>query len=111
MWNDGDDRLERVLGKILQKDIDKYPLECPVCNEKSLNFYFIKRENRRNGGAWVWCSNCHNFTHGTVIVPSWWVNCESIDSKQLASLPLYQETQREIICKHIKGILWNSGGL
>lgn len=105
MWNDGDDRLEIVLGKLLVGDIKEYPLECPICNEKALNFYLIKRVNKINGGVWMWCSNCRNFTHGTAKIPEWWENCNKIDIEMLTSLPLYQERNKMIIKKHVKDLL------
>lgn len=104
-WNDEDDRLDEILKDILISGIKQYPLRCPICEKNSLNLYFLRRGTRKNGGVWVWCSNCHSFTHGTVPIPMWWQNCVEIDAEKLTSLPLYQEENCKKIEKHIKNIL------
>jgi len=104
-WSDGDDRLDESLKDILINGIRQYPLMCPICKKNSLNVYFLRRGTKSTGGVWIWCSNCHSFTHGTVQIPIWWENCIDIEEEKLTALPLYQEKERERIGEHIKHIL------
>lgn len=101
MWNDNDDRIIHLLS--LTEDNITFPWKCPICGKQSGHVY-MHRHNENHGGIWTWCSNCHNFTHLSGIIPRWWENYEYLDENKLSSTPEYLDQNAEKIDEWINAL-------
>ena len=104
MWKD-DDRIEIAIDAILKKVTKDVPLVCPICGKKQVHYYIHKwSEQSLRGGIWVWCSQCRCFSHGTIKVPEWWENSDSIPISQLNSLPDYLEDNKHKVDSYVNNL-------
>ncbi len=106
-WSDFNNEINNIFEDIIKKDFKDYPLECPRCKEKMLNFYIWRwdEKNPHRGGIWIWCSKCNSYYHATIRVPEWWENCSEIDTSQLTAIPKYLEENKEIVRTHLNKLL------
>jgi ribosomal protein L37AE/L43A len=85
-WHCGDTDWEKQVFQPFIEGKPEYPVKCPACNKASCHVYINRYEETSRGGVWVWCSNCHLFSHGsTVSVPDWWVNSSRVDEEKLCA--------------------------
>lgn len=104
MWKDNDDKILNMYKKF----INSYEFDqlCPICNTENVHFYMhIHNSISRKGGLWVWCSNCHSYSHCSIIVPKIWKNCVFIESIKLCATPEYLDENKDLVDSHIKSIL------
>jgi len=93
MWNDDNNEIDNVLLKLTPKTT--FPVECPICGKKTCHFYMNRFDEKDDhGSAWIWCSDCRNYSHFQYKIPCWWENCPSIDIDMLESDPDYLETKK-----------------
>ena len=97
LWKDDfDAQLSDILSRA--EDIASFPADCPVCGSADCHVYYHRyNEGTSRGGSWVWCSHCHRFSHFSCVVPQWWKNPIGIDRAQLAAIPDYLESKKEMI--------------
>ncbi len=105
MWKDDNDKIEKLWKRFLKK-IDRYPCICPICEKMSAHVY-LHRYKKNKGSVWIWCSECKNCTHGTIIVPEWWHDDNLIDLSKTTSHPDYLENKKKVIDIYVNKILDN----
>lgn len=99
MWRDDNDKIEELFSNFL--NIERFPAICPICKGDAAHIYMhIYDAQTKRGGMWVWCSNCHAFSHSTIYVPDYWKNCSSVEMDRLCAVPIYLENMRDTIDKH-----------
>ena len=83
----------------------KYPVECPICKQKSIHLYLHRfDEDNTIGSAWIWCSGCISCLHAGYRIPPKWKNLDQIDEAKLTSDPEYLASLTASIDKHINSI-------
>ena len=103
MWKDDKDDIERIYTEL--KTIKKFPATCPVCNKLNAHIYMHIYDNKtRRGGLWIWCSECHSFSHCSIYVPKFWENCDLIEKEKLCAIPDYLEKMISIIDAHVNNV-------
>ncbi|WP_034450281.1 hypothetical protein [Butyrivibrio sp. AE2032] len=106
MWHDENNEIMKLY-KILEEH-DSYcplPAVCPVCGSKSGHLYMQRYDGDHRGGSWVWCSNCHSYSHASCKVPEWWRNLSTISILKLEHSPDYLEAQTEQIDSFVNKLL------
>ena len=106
MWHDDNDDIMKLY-KLLEEHEFNCPLPavCPVCGSRSGHIYMHRYDEEHHGGSWVWCSNCHNYSHGSGRVPEWWRNLSNISILKLEHSPDYLESQAELIDSYVNKLL------
>ncbi len=93
------------------KKIKKFPTICPVCKKNNAHIYMhVYNDKTRRGGLWIWCSECYEYSHGSIYVPEYWKNCPLVEVEKLCAVPTYLDEIREIIDKHVSTIMNNYMG-
>lgn len=59
----------------------------------------------RRGGLWVWCSECHTFSHSSLYIPSYWENSTLVKKEELCAKPVYLEEIKDTIDDHMNSII------
>lgn len=97
IWRDDlDAQLSDILSCV--ENIAPFPAACPACGSPDCHVYYHRyNEVTGRGGSWVWCSHCRRYSHFSCVVPQWWINMSDIDTAQLAALPDYLESKKEMI--------------
>lgn len=103
MWKDDNDGIEKLWTGFINKS-DKYPCKCPICEKKTAHIY-LHRQKESKGTAWMWCSECRNCSHGTMIIPEWWSDDDFVELSRTASHPDYLETIKSKIDSYVNNIL------
>lgn len=98
MWTDERD----LIIDLLEKYEDEYPAKCPCCGQKDGHIFFYKHEKSgRLGSAWVWCSNCKEYSHSRHIILDWWINMDLVNLEQLHARPDNLDIIKEDIDKWV----------
>jgi len=88
MWHDDNDDIMKLYNLLEEHEInDPLPAVCPVCGSKSGHIYLHRYDDEHHGGSWVWCSNCHSYSHASFKVPEWWRNLSLFTILDLKSVP------------------------
>ena len=104
MWKDDNDDIKKIYMDF--KNIKKFPTTCPICNKKNAHIYMHIYDNEtRRGGLWIWCSECHSFSHSSVYVSKFWENCALIEKDELCAIPDYLDEMNSIIDAHVNDII------
>lgn len=106
MWHDDNDDIMKLYKLLEEHEFNcPFPAVCPVCGSKSGHIYMHRYDEKHHGGSWVWCSNCHNYSHGSCKVPEWWRNLSNISILKLKHSPDYLESQAELIDSLVNNLL------
>ena len=98
MWHDDNDDIMKLYNIINVHEFDTpLPAACPVCGIKSGHIYMHRYDEEDHGGLWVWCSNCHNFSHSSFKVPDWWRNLSLFTIFDLHAVPDNLDEQAKYI--------------
>ena len=98
MWHDDNDDIMKLYNLLEEHEIyNPLPAVCPVCGSKSGHIYLHRYGEEHCGGSWVWCSNCHSYSHASFRVPEWWRNLSNISITQLQAVPVVLEQQADLI--------------
>lgn len=66
MWHDDNDDIMKLYNLLEEHEIyNPLPAVCPVCGSKSGHIYLHRYDEEHHGGSWVWCSNCHSYSHAS----------------------------------------------
>lgn len=105
MWKDDNDDILRIYTQLGLKP--KFPAQCPVCNKRNSAHLYMDVHNlkTRRGGLWVWCSECHAFSHSSIWVPNYWTNLPEVEDDKLCAIPEYLEEIKDLIDNHINEIM------
>ena len=103
MWKDDNDSIEKLWYQFIAKS-SRYPSVCPICGKKSAHIY-LHRFKDNKGSVWIWCSECKNCSHGTMVIPKWWCDDDFIDLTKTASHPDYLENEKKWIDNYVNEIL------
>lgn len=104
MWRDGNHKIEELYNNL--QGIKKFPTICPICKKDAAHIYMhIYEERTRRGGLWIWCSECHTFSHGSIYVPEYWRNCPLVEKERLCAVPDYLNELKEVLDAHMENIL------
>ena len=88
MWHDDNDDIMKLYNLLEKHGInDPLPAVCPVCGSKSGHIYLHRYDEEQHGGSWVWCSNCHSYSHASYRVPEWWRNLSLFSILDLHGVP------------------------
>lgn len=92
MWEDSKEMLKSFDLNMLERT---YPDVCPVCGtlEKHIFFHRFDEEDK-DGGVWMWCSKCRNYTHAHVEIPTMWKNVPLINEDLLDDSVEYLEENK-----------------
>lgn len=102
-WNDAyPNPLNAILGDVLEGVQLRMPASCPCCGAASIHIYFHRHDEKRRGGVWIWCDSCRRTMHGSLRVPAWWRNLETVRLSDLTSHPVVLDTVRALVDEH-----WN----
>ena len=104
MWKDDRSNYAQVAYEAMQSG-RRIAVKC--CDNPQGHIYLHKYEDG-DCAVWVWCSACGAFAHfDGVIGDIVWENCESVDYEQLAAIPDYLESIKEVVDdhsgRHLKG--------
>lgn len=100
MWTDNNDEILKLYTQL--DSGKKFPTKCPVCNNRSAHLYMhVENLKTRRGGFWVWCSECHVFSHGSIYVQDNWINYSGVNEEKLTATPGYLEKMKEEIDAHV----------
>lgn len=105
MWKDDMDEMDRLWHGFLDKT-ERFPCKCPVCGKLNAHIY-VHRYRGQKGSVWMWCSECHHCSHGTVMIPEWWKNDDFIDIYKTASHLDFLEMQKTAIDSYVNKVLDN----
>ena len=83
MWSDKSDHIM----KLLEDSEDLFPRICPCCGKKAGHLFLYKHREDKAGGAWVWCSECQEFSHSRNLIPEWWKNLDTVKPTDLHACP------------------------
>ena len=104
MWKDNNDDILRIYTQ-LEKNIE-FPVQCPICKKNGAHIYMhVHNFKTKRGGLWVWCSDCFSFSHSSIYVPNYWINCPQIEVDNLCAVPKYLEEMKETIDRHVNEIM------
>ena len=104
MWRDDNDKINDVFVKF--ESTKSFPAECPICKRNTAHLYMdIHSPRTRRGGLWVWCDACHAFSHSSIYVPDYWINCAMVDAEKLSSIPVYLNHISNVVDAHANTIL------
>ena len=106
MWNDSNDKIMEIMDRLESRD-SAFPVQCPICGEQAGHLY-IHRFDERHGGIWIWCSNCHAYSHMSGIIPDWWQNMSGIEEDKLEAEPQYLDENNSAIDEWVNNLLKNS---
>ena len=88
MWHDDNDDITKLYNLLEEHEsYNPLPAVCPVCSSKSGHIYLHRYDDEHHGGSWVWCSNCHSFSHASYRVPDWWRNLSLFTILDLHAVP------------------------
>lgn len=88
MWHDDKDDIMKLFDNIENHDPDShFPATCPICGMKTGHIYMHRYDEENHGGLWVWCSNCHSYSHASFRVPEWWRNLSLFSILDLHAVP------------------------
>lgn len=88
MWHDDNDDIMKLYNLLEEHEIyNPLPTVCPVCGSKSGHIYLHRYDEEHHGGSWVWCSNCHSYSHASFRVPEWWRNLSLFSILDLHAVP------------------------
>ena len=85
-WTDNNDKIMQIYDTACDRKT-LFPVICPICGNQDGHIY-IHRYDENHGGIWLWCGNCHLYTHMSGVVPEWWKNPDFIDGDALESAPV-----------------------
>ncbi len=106
MWKDDNDKIEELYLNL--KKIVKFPSMCPACKKNEAHIYMhIYDDKSRRGGLWIWCSECHTFSHSSIYVPQYWKNCSLVKSENLCAIPIYLDEIKKTVDAHTNHIINN----
>lgn len=106
MWHDDNDDIMELYNLLEEHEFyDPLPAVCPVCGSKSGHIYLHRYDDEHHGGSWVWCSNCHSYSHASLKVPEWWRNLSTVSILQLEHSPEYLESHAELIDSFVNKLL------
>lgn len=109
MWEIKDspieDKLDIFLKQVLQRLEVNMPEVCPICSANDVHMYLNRNKVSKLGGVWVWCSNCRHYSHGSIVLPEWWENCNDVPQNDLTSAPDVLEDMKFQIDKHVNELL------
>lgn len=106
MWKENDKIINLLNESTLLSS--PYPQKCPECNKESVHVYLHRFDEQDEiGAAWIWCSECHSYSHVRYKIPSVWKNCNSIDEEQLDSIPEYLDQHSKNIDQHVNQFIRN----
>ncbi len=88
MWHDDNDDIMKLYNLLEEHEIyNPLPAVCPVCGSQSGHIYLHRYDEEHHGGSWVWCSNCHSYSHASFRVPEWWRNLSLFSILDLHAVP------------------------
>lgn len=106
MWKDENDKIEELYFKL--KEIKKFPTICPVCKINDAHIYMhIYDDKTKRGGLWVWCSKCYSFSHSSIYVPEYWINCPLVENEKLCAMPTYLDEIKDVIDSYVGTVIKN----
>lgn len=102
MWKDDNDKIGELY---VNRSREKFPAICPVCKKSDAHMYMhIYDDETRRGGLWIWCSECHIFSHSSIYVAEYWKNCPLVEEEKLYAIPAYLDEMRDIIDAHVNAM-------
>lgn len=101
MWNDSMKMLKSFVPDMLE---NKYPDQCPECGSLDRHVFIYRFDEDDDGGLWMWCSKCHNYTHAHIVVPVGWRNPDFIDEDRLEDSVEYLEERKHEIDKWVNSL-------
>lgn len=88
MWHDDENKLLKLFESVNEYRAH-FPARCSVCGQESAHIYMHRHDEKAHGGLWVWCSECHAYSHTSAKIPEWWKNPSSISIAKLQHSPDY----------------------
>lgn len=101
MWSDKRDDIM----KLLEDSAERFPRICPCCGKKTGHLFFYRHHEEKAGGAWVWCSECQEYSHSLFHIPEWWRNMDTISLKDLHHCPDNLDDMHESIDEWVNKLL------
>ena len=96
-WRNKNTNYAQVAYEAMQKG---RRIQAKCCDNPQAHIYLHKYEDG-DCAAWVWCSACGSFAHyDGVIGDIVWENCDGVDYEQLAAIPDYLESVKEMVDAH-----------
>lgn len=108
MWIDDNGILNEIYKQF--DEVKQFPALCPKCKKYSVHIYIHVHDKAKNAGLWVWCSNCHIFTHGSMRLKHEWENIPIVEPEKLCATPDYLDNIRDEIDKHVNSIKYRANG-
>ena len=105
-WHDDSGVLDQVAIVALS---NKELLPSACCNHPKIHIHAHSAgrwKEKGRGSAWIWCSHCGTFSHlDGIQISSDWENNPDVDSDQVSAVPIYLETVKDAVDKHMKAFL------
>ena len=102
-WHDDNDKIDDILQNY--ELIGRFPTYCPICGMCDIHIYMHLHDSKtRRGGIWIWCGNCHVFSHRSIYVPQYWENYEN-EPAMLYAVPFNLDIIKSKIDYHVNNIL------
>lgn len=106
MWKDENNKIEQIYKDF--GNIKQFPAKCPACEHDSAHLYaHIYDRKTQRSGLWIWCSQCHAFSHASIYAPAHWENCAAVELEKLTAVPAYLEEIKDTIDAHINQLKQN----